>query len=212
MTTLTRALLIAVLSAPLAASAQNAPTDKTDTPKSGDTTNPSQPKSDKSDTAKKEKLTENELQIVAHYHDDNAKEIELGKLAAKRASTPAVKQYGEMLVKDHQDFDRQLTAIAKSTSQKIPKEKPTTDAEKQELDTSKKTVANIQKLRGENFDREYLRFMVEDHDRALSKIDSQISEAKNTELADVLRGVKPTLQRHADQARELEKGKAQAAK
>jgi predicted outer membrane protein len=47
-------------------------------------------------TAKKEKLSDADLPLIAHYHAVNLMEIDLGKLAAKRGTTPAIKQYGDM--------------------------------------------------------------------------------------------------------------------
>jgi putative membrane protein len=203
----TRALLIALLSTS-AAYAQDAAkpgeTTKTgDTAKSGDST--------KKDTAKKEKLTPTELQVVAHYHDLNQMEIELGKVAMKQSSTPAVKSYGEMLVKQHGDADKQLVGFAKKTGQTVPKEKPVTDADKMDKAEQQKSAAAVKKLKGADFDREYLRLMVEGHDKELAKIDTKMGEVQNAELADMLRATKPMLQAHADQARELQKGNAQAS-
>ena len=202
----THALLIGLLST--AAYAQDATT-PADTAKTGDTAKTAD--APKKDTAKKEKLTANELQVVAHYHELNLMEIDLGKAAMKQGSSQAVKSYGEMLVKDHGDSNTQLKALAKKTGQMIPKEKPATDAERMEKAEAKKNATALKKLRGADFDREYLRMMVMDHDKELAKIDTKMAEVQNTELADMLRTLKPTLQTHADQARELQKGNAQAS-
>jgi putative membrane protein len=129
----------------------------------------------------------------------------------KKGSSQAVKSYGEMLVKDHSESDMKLKALAKKTGQMIPKEKPATDAEKIEKADQKKQVVAVKKLKGADFDREYLRMMVEGHDKELAKIDTKMAEVQHTELADMLRTKKTTLQAHADQARELQKGNAQAS-
>ena len=175
--------------------------DTTKTTQTTDTTKP----------AKKEKLTANELQVVAHYHDLNLMEIELGKAAMQKGSSQAVKSYGEMLVKDHTDSDKKLKDLAKATKQTIPAEKPATDADKQEKADTKKQVAQLKKLKGAEFDKMYLQMMVDGHDKELSKIDAKMSEVQNTELADMLKATKPVLQHHADQARELQKTAAQAS-
>jgi putative membrane protein len=164
------------------------------------------------DTTKKEKLTANELQVVAHYHELNLMEIDLGKAAMKNAPNQAVKAYAEMLVKDHSEGDVKIKALAKKLGQAIPKEKPATEAEKQEQADAKKAGAALKKLKGAEFEKEYLRMMVDGHEKELAKIDSKVAEVKNSELADMLRDKKPTLQKHADQARELQKSGAQAMK
>jgi putative membrane protein len=163
-------------------------------------------------TEKKQKLTKDELQTMAHYQAVNKMEIELGKVAQKNAGSQAVKEYGAMMVKEHGNHDKQLTTVAKQTKQKIPAYKPPTEAEKQEMAMAKKHAAEIKKLSGADFDREYLRMMVEDHDRELAKIDANIAATQNTELADLLKETKPIFQKHADQARELQKSSAQASR
>lgn len=162
------------------------------------------------ETARKEKLTRDELQVMAHYKELNNMEIELGKVAKKNGGSQAVKSYGEMLVKEHSQNNQQLADLAKKTGQKIPKHTPETTTEKQEKAEAKKHAAQLKKLEGSNFDREYLRMMVADHDKELAMIDTNIAKVENSELADLLRNTKPVLQKHADQARELQKTNAQA--
>jgi putative membrane protein len=162
------------------------------------------------DTARKEKLTRDELQVMAHYKELNNMEVELGKMAQKNGGSQAVKSYGEMLVKEHTENNQQLADLAKQTGQKIPKHTPETATEKQEKAEAKKHAAQMKKLEGTNFDREYLRMMVADHDKELAQIDTNIAKVDNSELADLLRNTKPVLQKHADQARELQKTNAQA--
>lgn len=199
MKALTRALLITMLATP--AYADDAKTSAP--PKTADTTK---------DTAKKQKLTANELQVLAHYHELNMLEIDLGKAAMKNGSSQAVKAYGEMLVKDHGDSDKKLKAFAKKTGQMIPKHKPATVAARQEKADTKREAAALVKLEGADFDREYLRMMVAGHEKELARIDTKIAEVGNSELADMLRAKKPVLQHHADQARELQKTNVQAMK
>lgn len=201
MTILTRALLIAVLSTPLAASAQ-APANP---PRPGDT-----PKSTRTEAPSQEKLTQLDLEILAFHHDNNAREIDLGKHVSKHGASEAVKAYGAMLVKDHDKLDQDLVALARKTRQAIPPHKPTATAEKEAAATAKKRVAELKKLKGAGLDREYLRTMVDEHHLAVMKVDQQIAQAKHPELADLLRQAKPVLQRHHDRARELLQDQPQA--
>jgi putative membrane protein len=229
MTTLTRTLFITALSAPLAASAQDAPTGTSpqdrptgtspqDAPTgtspmdTGDTPKASETDTAKKDTAKKEKLAENELQIIAYYYKDNLMEIELATLAKQRAASKEVKSYGEMVLNDHRAFNKKLTDLTKKTGQKIPEVKPTSDAEKKALADAKKSAADIKKLSGASFDREYLSFMAESHHHASVNIDTHITVVKHTELVSLLRDVKPTLQQHEARARELQQSEGQAMK
>src|SRR5947208_5896052 len=89
------------------------------------------------DPAKPEKLSEAELQVMAHYHHVNQIELDLGKLAQKRGSTQAVKDYGKTLVTDHGQGDKDMLALAKKHHQTIPKEVAVTDDDKKEAKDAK---------------------------------------------------------------------------
>lgn len=193
-------LLFALLVAPAAYADDVAKTGDTTAPKTGDTMKP----------GKAEKLSTSDLQVMAHYHTVNMMEVDLGKAAQKQAASADVKAYGEMLVQHHGDSAKKLKALAKKSGQKIPMAKPPTDIEKQEMAEAKANAAKLKKLKGADFDREYLRMMVADHEKELAKIDAKVAEVKNTELADNLKALKPVLQQHADQARELQKKDTQA--
>ncbi len=223
MTKFTRALVIAALTVPMAASAQDKPPGSSpsdpsksgETPKAGEGPKPSGlPKTTEADAPRKEKqkLAEADLLIMAEYHHDNEMEVQLGKLASKRGARAEVKAYGEMLVKDHTNLDKQLKGLAKKSGQAIPALKPRTEADKAHLAHMNQRAADIKKLQGASFDREYLRFMVEDHSGVLSKIDGHIAAAQSPELAEALRKARPIIQQHNERARELQQNEPQAVR
>ena len=203
---------MALLSAPLVVSAEDmgAKTKQSDTSKtSGTTTTTGTAKTGTTDAktttdAKPAKLTPEELQVMAHYHAVNLMEIDINKVAAKKATSEGAKAYAKMLVKDHTDADKALFALAKKTKQRIPAEKPASDVEKQEKAEDKKLVAKLKTMKGPDFERQYLQFMVTGHEKELAKIDANVARVQNAELADSLRAMKPVLQHHADEARALQ--------
>jgi putative membrane protein len=189
-----------MLSAPFAATADDtgAKTKTSDTSKTDmSKTEPSK--------AKPAKLKVGELQVMAHYHALNQMEIDLAKTAEKTTKNDSVKSFAQLMIKDHGDNDKQLLSLAKKTAQRIPMEKPASDVEKQDKAEDKAMAAKVKTLKGADFDREYIRMMVQGHDKELAKIDSKIAEVENAELADALKATKPVLQKHADQAREVQK-------
>ena len=46
-------------------------------------------------------------------HHDNQAEVELGKLAQEKAGSPAVKQFAQMMIEDHQKGDQRLRSSAR---------------------------------------------------------------------------------------------------
>jgi predicted outer membrane protein len=147
------------------------------------------------------KLSDVDMQIVAHLHAVDQLEIELGTLAGQNG-TAAVKAYGQMLVKDHTAFDAKITAFAKQHKlTPIPADESMSAAMKADMDTEK---GKLKALKGSAFDQELMPMMAKAHDDELAKADANISIATDPALKTMLEGVKPVLQRHADQARSLE--------
>lgn len=202
MKTLTRVLVIAMLSAPFVATAD-------DTGAKTKTSETSKTDTSKTEKTKPAKLKTAELQVMAHYHALNQMEIDLAKTAEKKTKNDSVKTFAQTMVKDHGDNDKQLLSLAKKTGQRIPIEKPATDVEKQAKAEDKAMATKLKTLKGADFDREYIRMMVQGHDNELANIDSKIAEVENAELADALKATKPVLQKHADDARDVQKNLTQ---
>ena len=154
---------------------------------------------------KGEKLSDADIKIISHLHHVNQMEINLGQVAEKSGSAH-VKDYAKTLVSDHQSADKDLTAFAKQHKlMTIPADKPMTDADRQDDKDMTTAMAHLKTLKGAEFDKQYLSMMVSGHDKELTKIDVAISGATDSDLKSMLQSVKPVLQRHADQARDLQK-------
>jgi len=150
-------------------------------------------KSKTTEKAPKEKLADMDLQVLAHVHAVNKLEIDLGKLAQKSGSTQAIKAYGQMLVRDHQSADKDLAAFAKKQGATIPMDKAKDEADEKDQKDTKEAVAHLKTLKGNDFD-------------------TAIGQVQNQDLVTVLKDIKPALQKHADQARDLQKTNPQAMK
>ena len=97
---------------------------------------------------------------------DGTAEIELGKMAEKKASSPQVKRFARMMVEDHTKAGDQLKQIV-STYDIQP------DTTKQD-DKHKDLMDRLSKLHGRDFDREYMNAMVDDHSNAVDKLESRV--------------------------------------
>ena len=158
------------------------------------------------------KLSDAELGVLAHYHGVDQTEIMLGNLAQKRATRAAVKDYGAMLVKDHTANDKQLLAFAKQHKATIPaNEGPLTAADADAATRLHDDIENLKTLKGVDFETKIQQLSVTAHEHELSKIDDSFSAVSTPELATMIAEMKPAFQHHADRARELLKGNAQAS-
>jgi len=193
--------LIALLAAPLVASADDNKPSTTTTDKAKAT--------DKTTTSK---LADADLQVMSQMHHVNQMEIDMGKLAQTKGSTQAVKAYGQTLVRDHTSADKDMLAFAKKNKTTIPVFKPTDEADQKDMKDDKDMAAHIKTLKGADFDKEFLSMMVAGHEKVLAKLDSSMGTIQNDDLKTMLGNIKPTIQKHADTARDLQKSNPQAMK
>ena len=126
-------------------------------------------------------------------------EANLGQLAESTASAQPVKDYGQMLATDHtQDF-HQLYDVAQQASLKMP---DAIDAEH-----NKAMIDPFQKLKGAAFDRHYVQEMIAGHTKAIAVYKKESTDAQNPALKSYAEQALPTLQKHLDGAKALEKAK-----
>jgi putative membrane protein len=94
-------------------------------------------------------------------------EVELGNLAAQRATNPEVKRFAETMVRDHTKAGEELKQIA--TTHSISMASSIRD-EHREL------MSRLTPLRGAEFDREYMKAMVEGHEDVVDRLQTRASE------------------------------------
>lgn len=105
-------------------------------------------------------------------------EVQLGKMATERAANNDVKEFGQLMVKDHSKASEELKQVASQL-----KIQPT-----MQLDQKHKDLADkLSKLQGAEFDREYMNAMVQGHQEVLGKlrarVDAKVPGATTTTAA-----------------------------
>lgn len=126
------------------------------------------------------------VQIAA----DNIFEIRLGTLAEKKATNPAVKQFGQQMVADHTRLEDQLTALVSKGRPFLP---GLGQQHEQEFN-------QLEKLSGAEFDRAYMTSMIQNHQNAVNTYQTQGQTAHSTEVRQYVTGALPTLQQHLSMA------------
>jgi putative membrane protein len=130
-------------------------------------------------------------------------EANLGQLASSVASAQPVKDYAQMLVSDHDSDYSQLYKIAQGASLTVPNA----------IDTEhdKAMIDPFQKLKGAAFDKKYVQEMIAGHTKAIAVYKKEATDAQNAALKSYAEQALPTLQKHLDGAKALEKGKSAAS-
>jgi len=123
-------------------------------------------------------------------------EVELGKVGSEKGKSSDVKQFADRLVKDHTKANEELKAAAKAAGIEVPAK---IDEKHQ------KHVEMFRNYKGENFDRDYAKHMVKDHEEDVALFTRASKEAKSQELKDFAAKTLPTLQEHLEMAKKLDK-------
>jgi putative membrane protein len=126
-------------------------------------------------------------------------EANLGQLAGSAASSQPVKDYGQMLATDHTKDFNQLYDIAHQANLNMPN---AIDAEH-----NKAMIDPFQKLNCAAFDRRYVHEMIAGHTKAIAAYKKEAADAQNPALKSYAEQALPTLQKHLDDAKALEKAK-----
>jgi putative membrane protein len=122
-------------------------------------------------------------------------EVELGRLAAEKASNADVKQFGQRMVDDHGKANQQLSSIAQQKNVQVPTE--LTGKAKTEHD-------RLSKLSGEQFDRAYMQLMVQDHRKDVAEFRRQSTRAKDPDVKSFASQTLPTLEDHLKMAEQTQ--------
>ncbi len=121
-------------------------------------------------------------------------EVEMGKIAKDRATDPDVKQFAERMITDHGKANEELEKVAKEANLSIPT-RP--DAEEQ------KHIDMLRDYKGADFDKMYIKHMVEDHERDVKEFTRAARECKNDKLKAFAEKTLPTVKEHLEMAKKI---------
>jgi putative membrane protein len=126
-------------------------------------------------------------------------EANLGQLGQDVASSPAVKDYGKMLVTDHTADYQKLQSMATQAGLTVP---TAIDAK-----NNKAMIGPFHALKGAAFDHKYIAEMVSGHTKALAIYNKEADDAKDAAIKTYAQDAIPVLEKHLQDAKALEQGK-----
>lgn len=143
----------------------------------------------------------NDAQIAHIVVTANAIDSTTGTLAKTNASSKAVKDFAQTMVKDHMGVNKQAVALA--TKLNVTPE--ANDVSKQLMAGADENNANLKGLSGAAFDKAYIDHEVAYHQAVLDAIDKTlVPSAQNAELKDLLVKVRPAFVAHLDRAKSIQ--------
>nr|AIA11865.1 protein of unknown function (DUF4142) [uncultured bacterium] len=143
----------------------------------------------------------------------NLAEVQLGRTASERATSPEVKAFGQTMINEHTQANSELGQIAKQLNITAPRQ-----MDRKHMDL----WARLSKLSGAEFDREYMKAMAEGHEEVLAKLkafaggtaDSPIGTSGSKRTNTAQRGSEaltewvnkavPEVEKHLNRAKEIQ--------
>ena len=135
-------------------------------------------------------LTAADSAFVMKAATGNRMEIEAGNLAQQNAQSERVKNFGAMMVQDHQAANQELTT-ATGRGMNMPDSLPA---------DMRKLADQLRNLKGKAFDNRYMSMMVEDHRKTIADFQKQANGGTNDGLKAFAQRTLPVLQKHLDSA------------
>lgn len=132
-------------------------------------------------------LSASDKKFVMEAAVGGMEEVQLGQLAAQKASDTDVKNFGQKMVDDHSKANDQLKQVASQKGVTVPSTLP---ASKQ------KEVDHLSKLSGAAFDKAYVSMMVKDHKKDVAEFKKESTKAKDSDVKSFASTTLPTLQDH----------------
>jgi putative membrane protein len=138
---------------------------------------------------------EKDTEFAVNTADAGMLEVELGKLAQTNAASPEVKKFAQMMVDEHTKANDELKAVAQQKNITLP---PTLGEKCQ------KKYNDLAEEKGEEFDKEYMSFMVSDHKDVIDAFEKQAEKGNDADLKSWASGKLPTLRHHLEMAQAAE--------
>lgn len=122
-------------------------------------------------------------------------EVDIGNIAKEKAENPRVRQFANMMVRDHTRINDKLASILKeksyATAPGTGKDKKTDHA------------ASLKSQTGKDFDKAYMKMMVKDHDKIVDLYTKQTTHGKDSDLKSFATKTLPSLKMHLDSAKSI---------
>ena len=123
-------------------------------------------------------------------------EVQLGTTASTAATSPAVKEFGRMMVDDHTKANSELTAITSKKGITLPAAP---------IGKNKDHINDLTSKQGADFDKAYVSMMVDDHKEDVSKFQHEAKNGKDPDIKAFAAKTLPVLQKHLSSIQAIQK-------
>jgi len=135
-------------------------------------------------------------ELLSEIHASDLTEITVGNLARSKGTTPEIRNFGVLLIRDHTDFDRRVQELAKKQDIQLADPKPTTPEEEQRMELVKRGLSQLESLDGPKFDTFFFEFDGEAHRVLLRTLITGNQQLKPSAVKALITKIVPILRQH----------------
>lgn len=139
------------------------------------------------------KLSWSDKRFVTKVADNSQDEAALAKLAAERASNPDVRNYAQRLVQDHSKVNQELMTLASAKNVEIDRD-----------DQKDRAYRRLSDKSGQEFDREFVEHMIDQHEKDIKMFEKAASDAKDQDVRQFASQNVGSLREHLRKAQSLQ--------
>ena len=140
-------------------------------------------------------LSHKDFKFLEDASRGGMEEVQLGQLATQKAANPAVRDFGQRMVNDHNKANDELRQLSAQKGAALP-------TQISHLENFR--VEHLQKLSGADFDQAYVKDMVKDHRKDVKDFESAAKDLSDPDLRAWAQKTLPVLQQHLQAAENLE--------
>lgn len=142
------------------------------------------------------KVNKDDADFAVEAANGGMAEVQLGQLAQQKATNQDVKDFGAKMITDHTKANEKMMALAKQKNITLP---AAINNKEQKLldDLSKKT--------GKDFDKAYVKVMVDDHDEDIKLFSKEAENGKDHDVKSFAETTLPTLKMHQSMIKAIDK-------
>ena len=140
------------------------------------------------------KVSDSDAKAMKNLAEANLAEIEAGKLAADKAHSPQVKQFGQRMADDHGKMLDELKKLADAKGVELPGSAGMGDRAH--------TLA-LRTKSGEDFDEAYMSEMVKDHEKDAKETEQLASSVSDPQLKSAVRKAHAKIEEHLAAAKQI---------
>jgi putative membrane protein len=122
-------------------------------------------------------------------------EVKMGQLATEKGSNPEVKAFGQKMIDDHTKANDQLKSIAQEQGVTLPTSLNGKD---------QATYDKLSNLAGAEFDKQYAKHMVADHQEDVKEFQKEANSGKDEKVKSFAAQTLPILQQHLQMAKDMQ--------